>query len=227
MKYTQLSKSLLSTLVAGGLIGSTMAGEMTSPLSLESAPPPPVDVLSSDSVFSDLGLSFAVAVGYDNEYIWRGSELGKDLTWFDVSASKGLTDDLSFTLGLWQASWRQGDELDIYASLDYSLGPVSLSLGWIYYYFYGGGGDYNEYSLGASTSLGPVDLGLTYYIAPESGFDYSYVEFSAETSFGITDRLSLDIGAAVGYGDEDFISFQGGPSESSMTHVGVTAGMSF
>lgn len=186
---------------------------------------PPPAASSGGGILSDSPISLALSVGYDNEYIWRGADLGKDLTWFDVSLGYSITDDLSFTLGAWQATWRSGDELDIYASLDYSLGAVDLSLGWIYYYFYGPGSDYHEYSLGASTSLGPIDLGLTYYIAPAAGLEYDYVELSAGTSFELTENMSLDLGVALGWGDKDFIAFQGGPLEDSLTHFGANAAL--
>ncbi len=215
---------LRTILISIGGLSLTHAGEVMPPMEM---PPPSMPEPSGGGLLSDTGLSLAASVGYDSDYLWRGANYGDDLTWFDVSTGLSLNDMTSLSLGVWHGSWRGGnDELDVYAGLDVDLGAVTLSAGWTYFYFYDAGGDYHEFSLGASTSLGPVDLGLTYYIAPDNDVDYSYVEATAGTSYDISEYVSLDLGATLGYGDSEFNTFQGGTDSSGFTHLGVSVGLS-
>ena len=73
-----------------------------------------------------------VSVGYDTDYVFRGTLLGEDLLWSDVNVSTTLSDGLDLGVGVWYANptgGGGGDELDIYAGLTTALGDMSVDLG--------------------------------------------------------------------------------------------------
>lgn len=140
-----------------------------------------------------------ISIGYDTDYIFRGTNLGPDLLWSDVNVSSSLSEDLDLSIGAWYANVADAsgaDELDIYAGLSTSFGGMSVDFGSTYYYYPVEGGNTLEIGIGFGTAAGPIDLsaGLYYDIDLEN----TYFEVGAGTSFEFTDTIAIEIGATVG-----------------------------
>ena len=149
-----------------------------------------------------------VSVGYDTDYVFRGTLLGEDLLWSDVNVSSTLTDGIDLGVGVWYAnptSGGGGDELDVYAGLSTSMGEMSVDLGGTYYYYPVDGGNTLEFGLGLGASAGPFDLSLGIYY--DIDLESAYYEVGASTSFDLTDTMSVDVGANIGDADGDTLSF--------------------
>ena len=148
-----------------------------------------------------------VSVGYDTDYVFRGTLLGEDLLWSDVNVSTTLSDGLDLGVGVWYANptgGGGGDELDIYAGLTTALGDMSVDLGGTYYYYPVDGGNTLEFGLGLGTSAGPIDLSLGIYY--DTDLESAYYEVGASTSFDLTDTMAVDVGANIGDADGDTLT---------------------
>ncbi|MDF1740426.1 MAG: hypothetical protein P1U86_14800 [Verrucomicrobiales bacterium] len=143
-----------------------------------------------------------ISFGYETDYMFRGSRLGRDSIWTDVNYT--IDSIVPITVGAWYISELDpannfDDELDLYVSAALgTYGGFDVDLGYTRYIYPGAGGDTGEINLGLSRSLGFVDLALgTNY---DHTLDTWYHEAGVEKTFGITDSMSLVIGAGVGYG---------------------------
>ncbi len=135
--------------------------------------------------------SGGVTVGYDSKYIFRGVEIfgesgpADNLVWADVSFSA-----YGFTAGAWYASSASSseyNELNLYASYTYSIGPVDLTGGGIYYYFpYVDGGNNDTWELFAGLDYSILADGLLtaslYYYYDFDAFEGGYLELQLSSS---------------------------------------------
>jgi len=172
MKSTALTSLIAAIGSLAVLTSSAFAGEVV----VDKNPP----IEQKVEKWWSADLSF----GYDSMYVFRGvSVLGTSasdgLIWTNLSGTYNVITNLSITTGVWWAnSYNQSgganypggfyNELDAYASVTYSAGPVDLSVGYIYYnYPYlapGGLYDTHEITLGlAYTALPYVTPSLTMY----------------------------------------------------------------
>jgi len=157
-----------------------------------------------------------VHVGYNNMYEFRFVDLGSDMVEAGVDLSLGEYSGFSFAVGSWYASVNDDDprvgafdELDLYASVGYSLGPVDLEAGYIYYYFPNFSpavpSNTQEFYLSASTEVAwGIGVGATWfydfdqangwYLQPEITKSFSW-----EGSPGSID-LAVGCGIADGHG---------------------------
>ena len=155
----------------------------------------------------------SISVGYDSSYIFRGVKFADDSVWGQVDYAYDINDNLAFDVGAWYESSAsdQYDELNLWAGLSSSLGPVDLSLGFIWYYFPSVGtgvtGDTQEvfYSLGYD--LYGFSLGFThaYDFVPEG----HYFQFAVGRSFALTDTIGLDLSAGISYNYDYFLDGNG------------------
>lgn len=172
------------------------------------------------------------SLGYDSEYMFRGVDIlnfateDGDLVWADLNISA-----YGFTAGAWYAEGinkGNGDleynELDLYLSYTYALGPVNLTAGYIFYLFPDSGDTYShEVNIGISTSAIPfITPSLFYYYdIEESGddlYDGGYLEFKLASSIPvIADKVSIDPYALVSY---DF-EYNSTESDWNNAQVGV------
>ncbi len=144
-----------------------------------------------------------LAAGWDSKYIFRGVNIfasgdNGSLVWTDLSFSTH-----GFTLGAWFAEGVRDDynELNIYASYGYALGPVSVEGGYIYYLFpKAGDTDTHELFVSLSTEVIPhVTPTLSYYHDVDL-FEGGYLEFALSTSIPVVaDVISIDPFAAISY----------------------------
>ncbi len=138
--------------------------------------------------------SAELSAGYDSKYMFRGVEQfgGSGIVWTDLSFSAA-----GFTLGAWYADATDSfeNEVDVYASYAWALGPIDIEGGYIYYHYPSGADvDYHELFVSLSTDLGYVTPSLTYYQdVKDFDFDYGYLEFALSSSFPIVEGVvSLD-----------------------------------
>ncbi|MEO7932109.1 MAG: TorF family putative porin [Chthoniobacterales bacterium] len=234
MKFNNASKviALASVFTALGFTTSAYAGE---------APASKEVVKVEEKTCEPFGLN--VTLAYDSQYIFRGVNIlgggpgsgateGGSLVSADINYNK-----YGFTIGGWYASSinetpngrgshgaQDGTytELDLYLSYARTVGPVTLSAGYIYYLFPDANGvdsnkDTHEFNVGISTSVIPfVTPSLTFYYDVDL-FDGGYLEFKLASSIPvIADKLSIDPYALVSYDFEynsttnDWNHFQAG-----------------
>jgi hypothetical protein len=86
-----------------------------------------------------------VHVGYSSLYEFRFVDLGSDLIEAGIDLSYDLNENFGLSAGAWYGSVNDSqtfgnsfNELDLYAAATTSLGPVSLELGYIFYYTFNG-----------------------------------------------------------------------------------------
>lgn len=190
--------------IAGGLLLALSSAAVQAGPMKEVAPPP---VLEEEDAF----WSGSLTAGYDSTYIFRGANLSDDdgLVWTNLGVT--LFDHLN--LAAWYASVPESEysELDLTASVSYSVGIVDLSGGVIWYYFpdapEGAEDDTFEPFASANVNLGEIVDWFNYvgYDTEEDGW-YFYTSVSA--GFAVTDWLTLTPLAGIGYGidyyaDED------------------------
>jgi len=137
-------------------------------------------------------------VAFTTDYRYRGiSQSGNDFAvqgGFDYAMNSGLY------IGTWASNVDFGDdtaaEVDFYAGVTPTLGPVSTDFAAIYYAYVDApsGSDYNYWEFAASGTVpaGPAEIGAAIYYSPEffGGIgDAFYYEVNAAAP--LTDMLSL------------------------------------
>ena len=178
-----------------------------------------------------------LTAGYDSEYYYRGLWFSNDNTWFNLGASKKLSDTTTASaLAYYTAdSGSTYQELDLGASLAYDAGFATLTAGYTYFFFFDG---YSATGLGqsfahevyvsAAKTLGPVNVTATY--AYDFYVNASYAELAVDKTFTINDTTSLVLKAAAGYSIGGYYTVinsggfnEGG--ESVWTHVVINASL--
>ena len=234
MKFNTASKVIALASVVSALGFSTSAFAGTAAASKEV-------VKVEEKAAEPFGLN--VTLAYDSQYQFRGLNLlgggkgegateGGGLANIDINYNK-----FGFTIGGWYAAsvnetpngkggngYNNGKytELDLYLSYSHAFGPVTLTGGYIFYFFPETSLDANSYShevnIGISTSVIPyVTPSLTYY------YDFSlyqggYLEFKLSSSIPvIADKLSIDPYALISY---DF-EYNSNTNDFNNVQVGV------
>jgi len=154
-------------------------------------------------------------VGVYDKYLWRGFDLsngqpvaqgGVDISalgftlsyWSNVQLSNGNTADID---------WLDGDEVtetDITLDYTHDFGPVSVSVGDIYYNFNVPGNTHEVYlGLTADVLLAPsLKIYYDWDIANELDMDGLYYSLGVSHSFDLMEKISLGLGATANYNDE-------------------------
>lgn len=165
-----------------------------------------------------------VNIGYANMYEFRFVDFGNDLVsaGVDIASEFG---DFGVSAGAWYGSWdapegppglltplnANADELDLYGAVSYSIGDLSLELGYIYYYFPDISADTQEVYLGASYDL-PFGLGFssTFYYDFDAN-DGWYWDNSIGYTIEFNECLALELGAGVAFADGHGLQVSGRP----------------
>jgi uncharacterized protein (TIGR02001 family) len=146
-------------------------------------------------------------VALTTDYVWRGiSQSGND---FAVQGGFDYSNGI-FYAGTWGSSVDFGTsgntELDLYAGVKPSLGPVALDLGVIGYFYPGStdaGGDLDFYEVKGGASFSPMDaltLSATAFWTDDFGtFDETGMYGEAAATFAVSDAVSL----TAAYGNQD------------------------
>ncbi|MGA0133423.1 MAG: hypothetical protein ACO3ND_03590 [Opitutales bacterium] len=184
-------------------------------------------------------IAFDLSAGYDSEYIYRGLWFSNQNAWYNIGASKKLSDSLTLNgLAYYTASNDRRSlyqEFDLGASLAYDAGFATLTAGYTYFFFlngYVGNGAgqtfAQEFYVSAAKTVGPVNVTATY--AYDLYIDAGYAELAVDKTFGLTDSTSLVLAAKAGYSiDGYYTSFNGAGfnvgNESVWTHVLLQASL--
>jgi len=207
--YSKLLGALAATTALAA--GSAFAGS-TAPMST-AAP------ASCDAAFQG-----DVHVGYNSDYIFRGTDLGDDMVEAGIDLSYKAY-GLNFSGGLWYASIEDSalgnlapfatipdhySELDVYGEVSKDFGFATLFAGYIWYHYentsfqlgpFAGKliDDSQEAYFGASRELvWGINGSLAYYWAIE-GENQGYSELGLEKKFEFTPCINLDLGSKLGY----------------------------
>ena len=190
-------------------------------------------------------VSYDLTAGYDSEYIYRGLWFSNQNAWYNIGASKKLSDKTTVNALAYYTSSNDRrslyQELDLGASVAYDAGFATLTAGYTHFFFFNGylgGGDgqtfASELFLSAAKTVGPVNLTATY--AYDLYIDAGYAELAADKSFTLSDSTSLVLKAAAGYSIGGYYTqFNPGQSaggngqniggESVWTHMTLTASL--
>lgn len=162
--------------------------------------------------------SAELSAGWDSRYMFRGVSILGDsgIGWTDLSFST-----YGFTLGAWYANGIDVDysEIDLYASYAYSLGPVNLEGGGIYYgYPQDDGIETWELFLKVSTDVIPfLTPSLTGYWDIDA-IEGGYLEFKLQSSIPVVaDVVSIDPFASISYD----IEYNSDSNDFNNVQVGV------
>ena len=151
----------------------------------------------------------SLAVSALSKYVWRGFELSKDSVVFQPSMTVGYK---GFSANVWGnvdtdiylaevegTNTNNWTETDLTLAYDWTVGPVGLTVGYIYYGVYGL--DTQEVFGRASweTLLTPT---LTVY-RDYDHFTGWYVTLGVSHEVPITEKIKLSLGAQVGYLDAE------------------------
>ncbi len=175
-----------------------------------------------------------ISVDYLSEYMWRGMRLTNDPV-----LQPGVTGSYKgFSANVWASidqtdinetgdhDWRiQEVDYTLNYSLPFGSDFFSTDIGFIHYEFHGTDFQPTQevyVSMGFDVLLSPtftlyadIDAANAFYGLAEIGH-----------SFGFTDKLSLDLGATLGYGDEDYGDFYYGLEKESLDCT-LSAGVSY
>lgn len=177
---------------------------------------------------ADLSASFL------SKYVWRGYELSKDSLVIQPSMTVGYK---GFSMNLWGnldtdndlTETNEFNETDVTLSYAGSCSFADYSVGYIYYALDGADDTQEVYaSAGLKTLLTPT---LTIYRDYDS-FPGWYITADISHSFPVSDDLSLDLGAKIGYldvDDESTKSYRDDPTDaySEFHDAVISASMAF
>ena len=185
-------------------------------------------------------VSYDLTAGYDSEYYYRGLWFSNQNAWYNIGASKKLSDKTTVNALAYYTSSNDRrslyQELDLGASVAYDAGFATLTAGYTYFFFFngylgGGAGQTfaSELYLSAAKTVGPVNVTATY--AYDMYVDAGYAELAVDKSFALNDSTSLVLKATAGYsigGYYTAFSLANGQNigtESVWTHVGLNASL--
>jgi len=162
------------------------------------------------TVSSGSDLVGQVHVGYGSQYEFRFVDLGSDLVEAGLNLSYDINENFGLSAGAWYGSVTDSqtfgnsfNELDLYAAVSTNLGPVSLELGYIYYFFSEtpGPDDTQEVYLSAGMDVfWGINASATYFYDFDSNNGW-YLQPELTKSFELTDCLGLNLSAGVGVSD--------------------------
>ncbi len=168
-------------------------------------------------------LSFSADAGIFSRYVWRGFALSDDSIVIQPSATISYG---GFGINLWGNydtdyfdTGADYNETDITLSYDWSFDIVSMGLGYIgYIYHDADAGDNTQelyFTVGLDTILAPT---ITIYRDFDT-IEGWYINLGIGHSIPVTDKLSLDLAASIGYydlDDEDYSELHDGNISASM-----------
>lgn len=171
-----------------------------------------------------------------SKYVWRGFEYSNDSIVIQPSMTVGYK---GFSANVWGnvdtdvysadptvSTTNAWNETDFTLAYDWTVGPVGMTAGYIYY---GLDGFEDTQEIFAKASLDTI---LAPTVAVYRDFDHApawYVTFGVSHSVPLTEKIGLDLGAQVGYLSADDVddieevdsSFAGTGNEYSGFHDGL------
>ncbi len=167
-----------------------------------------------------------------SDYVWRGQNYGEGGI-IQPNFSIGFASGLS--LGVWAnyniddnryASHHQVNEVDYTVDYSRDLGPVGISLGWIFYDFPRTGGlDTQELYVGVSLDV-PLSPSITAYRDIHE-VDGTYINASIGHDFSLSDLVTLSLGASLAWGSESYHNGYFGVKDDSLSDYNLSAAVAF
>lgn len=164
-------------------------------------------------------VSASADMAFLSQYVWRGYALSDSSIVVQPSATVSYK---GFSVNLWgnldtdsvYTDDNDFNETDMTLSYDWSIDNVSMGVGYIYYALNGPDTQELYFTVGLDTFLAPS---LTVYRDFDE-FEGWYVNLGIGHSIALSDTLSLDLSAAIGYVDaDDYSEFHDGTLSASMT----------
>lgn len=164
---------------------------------------------------SAIEIDYELSTGYTSEYIWRGINLGQDLTEVGLNAATEIN-GVGVSVGAWYGSVQDfpgvatganesWSELDLYAEVSYDVGFATLAVGYIQYHFPDSWpivntntDDAREVYFSIARDFGIVDASLTYFWDVETDND-GYTQLDVSNATELSSCLTLSSSAALGY----------------------------
>jgi len=157
--------------------------------------------------------SAEISVLASSKYVWRGFEFSEDSIVLQPSATVSYA---GFSANLWgnldtsysgaNPTTNKWNETDMTLSYDWSMGPVDLGVGYIYYALDGISDTQEFYASAAWDILLTPTLTVYRDSADLPGW---YVTLGASYSIPVNDKISIDLGAQGGYLNADDASSYG------------------
>jgi hypothetical protein len=150
----------------------------------------------------DEGLTVSGDTGIFTKYIWRGYDYSNGNIVIQPSLTmsyKGLSLNDWANIDTDSGDNKAWNETDVTLSYDTNIGPVALGGGYVYYDTRDSSNDTQELyvSAGYDTFLSPT---LTVYRDIDLYPGY-YFNLGVSQSFNLTEKVSLDLSAGIGYSD--------------------------
>jgi len=152
-------------------------------------------------------VEYLIHAGYTSEYIFRGIDLGNNLTEAGLDASTEVN-GWGLSAGVWSAAFDSPApddinlETDFYGAVSKDLGFMTAKVGYIYYWNLGNlGVDDQEISFQASRDFGFATASLTYFwdLCENAGGNNGYTEFALSRSWELSPCLTASVGSNVGF----------------------------
>jgi hypothetical protein len=195
-------------------------------------------VFAEEDATQDAGNAWSVSLSqtFADKYVWRGIQFnGEGVSQTEVSIGYDAGDAGAFGLTVWgnldldseNSTAGQFSELDYVLSWEKTYDNITASAGFIFYDFSEvGGGDTQEFYVGVTLDTVAFTPSLTVYYDIEDA-DGFYVEASASHSFALGENHSLDLGATLGWADEDQGANYYGGANSGVAHYSLSASVDF
>ena len=194
-----------------------------------------VFALTSQAQENEKAWSVSLDQSVLDKYVWRGlqfNEEGVNQGAIDLSYELGdlgtVGANVWYNLDMDSENGTAGEfsEVDYTLYWEKSFDGLTLGAGHIYY-------DFSEVNLGSTREL-YVSAGFDAILAPSVTvyYDYEdvdgfYVDFSIGHSFDLSEGLTLDLGANLGWADDDQAEFYYGGSDSGFTNYAISAAVNY
>jgi hypothetical protein len=149
-------------------------------------------------------VEYEIHAGYTSEYLFRGLDLGNDLTELGVDVATEYN-GIGLSAGVWYGSFNAGgvtlDETDVYGEMSKDFGFATAAMGYIYYFNFGPGAaqDAGELYFSLAQTYFGVDFAGTYFWDLNGADNDGYYEFSASKGFELSPCVTLNTGLTIGY----------------------------
>ncbi len=153
-------------------------------------------------------VEYQLGVEYASMYLFRGADLGDNLTDVTLDASYDW-DGVKISGGVWASAFEHSpvatgnqvdNEVDWYAEIGKDFGFANLSVGYIYYWNLGGlGEDAQEVPFTISRDFGFADIYLTYFWSVDGPNNNGYMELGGSHAWELNSCLTLSYNSVLGY----------------------------
>ena len=158
-------------------------------------------------------VEYELSAGYSSEYLFRGQDLGQNLTEVSLNAAYDYN-GVNISGGVWAAAFSDANqrytnkptgnqvdnEVDWYMEVGKDFGFAELSVGYIYYWNLGGfGEDAQEIPFTISRDFGWANIYLTYFWSVDGPNNNGYTELGGSHKWELSPCVALNYATNFGY----------------------------